>query len=296
MRIRQLIHLYSKLNKNFNTMQSTNQVNSFSKNAWDQRANHYRKNTELFSFSPAATLGNMLEISKAKNIVEMACATGVFSLYYLKTFNNAETYISCDFSDKMIEIANGIKAETEGLSKNTKHEFRVANAEDLSFINDESQDVYIGNLCIHLITDADKALQEAKRILRKGGRIGLSVPVIEDGSLLALIFSSFREASKVIPEGRSPYYLSTPEALTKIVKDNGFEVVYVWDDCFRFPCSNIEEVDALLNGEDCGPMYMKFDEETRKEIRAKVVKGFEKMRAEFVAPYMKMLSIVATKP
>ena len=273
-----------------------------SKAGWDKKAQFYRDNMEKYNIPPAITLANMIGISKAKNVIEMACATGVFSMYCLKTFDNLETFTSCDYSDKMIEIANTFKAQEEGLfkNKNTKHEFRVANAEDLSFINDETQDIYLGNLCIHLISDANKALQEAKRILRKGGRIGLTVPVFEKGSLLDVIVSNFKEATKTPPpEGtppRSPYYLSTPEAFKKIIEDNGFEMMYLWEDRFRFPCETEEDLDMFLNGEDFGPSYNKFDEETRKSVRAKILEGFNKLKAEYVSPSMKILTIIATKP
>ena len=260
--------------------------------SWDNKAKFYQEDLEQITFPSAVTLGNMLEISKAKNIVEMACATGLYSLYFLKTFNNAETFLSIDFSDKMIELANETKSQTEGLCKTTKHEFIVGSAEDLSFIKEESQDIYFSNLCVPLLLNPTKTLQEAKRILRKDGKIGITVPYLEKGSLIELFVSTFKEFSKDPPPSISFF---TRETLIKTFQENGFEVVYCWEESFRLPVFDEAGIDGMLAGEDQGPAFRKFDAETQKVIRAKILEGFEKMRQDLIAPYMKILSIVAKK-
>ena len=281
-------------------MQENNQAKPPSvealKQQWNSKAKYYQDTHEKTTFIIAATLANMLEISKAKHIFEMACGSGGFSLYFLKTFNNVETYTACDISEEMISLANANKTQAEGLSKETKHEFVVANAEDLSFIKDESIDVYISNLGINFVPDTNKALQEAKRVLKKGAKIGLSVPVLEKGSLFEVIFSTFLEANMKLPEGRSPYHLSTKETLIKVLQENGFEVNYCWDGRSSYPCNKESDIDYFLNGGDFGPFYRQFDEETQKTIREKVLKEFAKMKEGYIAPFLGALSIVATKP
>ena len=148
---------------------------------WSARAQYYKDYNEINTFPPTLTLANMLEIHKAQDIIEIACASGIFSCHFLRNLPNAKTFTSMDVSEKMIELAKARKATTEGINKEIQHEFVVGDAQDLSFIKDESVDLCISNLGIHMFGDPDKFLQEAKRILKKGGKIGLSVPTRYDG-------------------------------------------------------------------------------------------------------------------
>jgi len=49
-------------------------------------------------------------------------------------------------------------------------DFKVLNAEDLSSIESDTHDLYTISFGIRNVTDRDKALREAHRILRRGGR------------------------------------------------------------------------------------------------------------------------------
>jgi len=49
-------------------------------------------------------------------------------------------------------------------------DFKVVNAEDLSHFESDSHDLYTIAFGIRNVTDRQKALKEAHRILRKGGR------------------------------------------------------------------------------------------------------------------------------
>ena len=49
-------------------------------------------------------------------------------------------------------------------------QFRVANAENLEHIPSDSLDLYTIAFCIRNVTNRQKALKEAHRVLRKGGR------------------------------------------------------------------------------------------------------------------------------
>jgi len=52
---------------------------------------------------------------------------------------------------------------------------RLGDNEDLSFVNDEEFEIYLANMSLHLVANPEKMLKEAYRILKKGGKIGVSV-------------------------------------------------------------------------------------------------------------------------
>ena len=264
---------------------------------WNDRAQYYKDNNEIITFPPTLTLANMLEIQKSQDIIEVACATGVFSVHCLQNLSKAKTFTSVDVSQKMIELAKARKEAAGPINKQIKHEFVVGDAQDLSFLEDESVDTYISNLCLHMITDQNKFLQEAKRILRKGGRIGLSVPTRYDG-MLSLIFKNFTKAGWKSSFTKDLCALGEKDVMIKLLQDNGFEVKFCWDDHFKLPIYEEADLDFRLAtplGEAQGA-FLTFDEEKKKEVRENIMKEFNEMRKNFTPLQTRLVVIVAQKP
>ena len=89
-------------------------------------------------------------------------------------------FISLDLSDKMIEEAEKRKANyfdtlNQEFKKKIDHTFVIGNALDLSQYEDESFDVVLMPLLLHLVKEPAKVIKEAFRIVKKGGRLGCSV-------------------------------------------------------------------------------------------------------------------------
>jgi len=261
---------------------------------WSAKAQFYKDNNEIKTFPPALTLANMLEIHKSQDIIEVACGSGIFTVHCLQNLTNAKTFVSVDVSEKMIELSKSRKAETQGINQNIKHEFLVGDAQDLSFAKDESVDTYISNLCIHFAADPNKFLQEAKRVLKKGGKIGLSVPTRYDG-FMALLSKHFLQAGWVPKFPMDPFALGYKEKMIKLLQDNGFEVRYCWDEHFKIPYEDAD-IDYQLYQGDGKVGFMSFDEEKRKEVRENIFNELNEMKKNFVPLQMKLVSIVAQKP
>lgn len=83
---------------------------------------------------------------------------------------------------------------------------RLANNEDLSFAKDGEFEVYFSNLSLHLVADPEKMLKEAYRILKKGGRIGVSVLGRTENSLYMSMWPKIIERHGIEqPKIRSPF-------------------------------------------------------------------------------------------
>lgn len=91
---------------------------------WNARALCYKEYNELNTLPPTLILANMLEMYLADDIIEVACATGLFTVFNLCNLDNAKRFISVDVSDAMIELAEKRKSNTRGLNKKIIHSLR----------------------------------------------------------------------------------------------------------------------------------------------------------------------------
>lgn len=119
----------------------------------------------------------------------------------------------------MIEKANAKKANLSKTYTEIEHKFVSANGEDLSAYKDESFDIVFAPLVLHLTPNPSKMLQEAFRVLKKGGKFGCSV-------LGELKYNSFltvseevimKELNIPIPDGDGIFCFGKREKLMDLV-------------------------------------------------------------------------------
>ena len=112
-------------------------------------------------------------VSKIENldakILDVACGTGDISFRMYKkaiSLRITPNITSTDINQEMLDIA-----EKRAIDKNILHgiKFVNANAEDLPF-EDNSFDYYTISFGIRNVTNIDKALAEARRVLKSGGK------------------------------------------------------------------------------------------------------------------------------
>ncbi|MBN8851276.1 MAG: methyltransferase domain-containing protein [Sphingobacteriales bacterium] len=96
------------------------------------------------------------------NILEIACGTGRVTRHLQKTFPGARL-IATDFNNDMINIARQ-------LTPGTNIEWQTADAQELPF-EDRSFDLVVFQFGLMFVSDKQKALAEARRVLKPGGRL-----------------------------------------------------------------------------------------------------------------------------
>ena len=134
-------------------------------------------------------LMNWMNPSKNKTLIDVACGTGDLGKLFLDLTNNNNTVFCVDPNKGMI-----------GKGKEKLHDYKnvnwlIAPAEKLP-IKDNSCDYYTISFGLRNTKDLNKALSEAYRVLRPGGRyFCLEFSKIQNSSLDFL----YKKYSKIIP-------------------------------------------------------------------------------------------------
>jgi SAM-dependent methyltransferase len=128
----------------------------------------------------AASLGcgnplALVELHEGETVLDLGSGGGIDVLLSGKRVGPAGTVYGLDMTDEMLALAQANAREAGA----TNVQFLKGLIEDVP-LNDESVDVVISNCVVNLSPEKDRVLAEIARVLRPGGRIGISDVVAED--------------------------------------------------------------------------------------------------------------------
>jgi arsenite methyltransferase len=115
------------------------------------------------------------DLHAGDRVLDLGSGGGIDVLLSARRVGSTGFAYGVDMTDEMLDLArdNAAKAEAANV------EFLKGTIEDVP-LPDESIDVVISNCVINLSTDKPKVLAEMYRLLRPGGRVGVSDVVAED--------------------------------------------------------------------------------------------------------------------
>jgi ubiquinone/menaquinone biosynthesis C-methylase UbiE len=116
-------------------------------------------------FESGKRLSEQLEVSAGERVLDVGCGTGRLARWLADRVGPSGTVVGMDPLEERIALA---RARGDGIR------FEVGRAEDLSAFGDGSFDVVCMSSVFHWIADKAKALAEAHRVLRPGGRLGVT--------------------------------------------------------------------------------------------------------------------------
>jgi arsenite methyltransferase len=144
-------------------------------------------------------LMQLCAITPDSTVLEIGCGVGVTACYLAKRVGCSLT--SVDLSEPMIAWARK-RAQREGLADRIT--FRVADAQDLPF-SGAGFDAVISESVTAFASDKPKAVREYLRVLKPGGRVGMTevswVTAPPPAELVAFIGTSMEGAVFLEPDG-----------------------------------------------------------------------------------------------
>ena len=178
------------------------------------------------------SLLNMMNPSSHQNLIDVACGTGDIAKLFVNNVNKFSHITCVDPNKRMISIGK------EKLSKFKNINWIISSAEKIP-ISDNSFDFYTISFGLRNTANIDKALFEAYRVLKPGGRfLCLEFSKIQNTNLEAI----YKNYSKLIPSigkfvvgEKQPYeyliksiedFLNQEELIDAMVKNNFKKCTY----------------------------------------------------------------------
>lgn len=155
-----------------------------------------------------------LRVGPGDRLLDVACGPGYVS--EAAQALGAET-VGVDFSPEMIRLAR---------ERNPGLDFRLGDAMGLE-VEDESFDRVAMNFGLLHLAEPAKALAEAARVLRPGGRLGFTLwagPETSPGArLVGEVLQAHAEPVSDLPQGPDYYLYTDPEELRRVLARAGFD-------------------------------------------------------------------------
>src|SRR5450755_122556 len=142
-------------------------------------ARHYEKVSADRQFKAGRTLIEKLGVEAGQHVLDVGSGTGLLAQYVADLVGPSGSVVAIDPLRLRIEIAKW-KARPN-LS------FKVGDAYDLSALKDESFDVVYLNAVFHWLPEKTGPVREFFRVLKPGGKLGLSTGSKDHPSRIQLI-------------------------------------------------------------------------------------------------------------
>lgn len=184
---------------------------------WNRHAKGYAKS----KIGDEASYQHKLEVTRGyltpqSDVMEFACGTGSTALQHAPL---VRSYLACDFSDKMIAIADEKLAASpvDGL------EFKVSSIQDLD-IPAASLDVVMGHSILHLLEHPEDTIAKNFAFLKPGGHLISSTVCMGEKFKIFKYLGPIGKAIGLLPV----INIFTPDELIDMHVQAGFEIELKW--------------------------------------------------------------------
>lgn len=117
-------------------------------------------------FEATRRLAESCHLDQGTRVIDIACGKGTSALYLARTYGCE--VVGIDISEELLDEANVLKRR---MGLDGRVNFRAGDALDLPF-EDNDFDVAISQAMLVLVTEKRRAVDEALRVTKPGGRLG----------------------------------------------------------------------------------------------------------------------------
>jgi len=249
-----------------NTIRSDNQILA-------ERYDHVSEG----QFKNGLILVEKLRVKPGDAILDIGCGTGRLTLHVARITGPGGRVVGIDPSVQRIEVAER-KVRDMPL---TNVSFELGNSNDLYRFEDDSFDIVYLNIVLHWIKEKEDALAQIYRVLKPGGRLGITtgnkdkpftVKSIIDEVLRRPRYAWAVDAGK---QASSPVNMSE---LKVLLEGAGFKIIEM--ECkkdpryFENPIKCIEYVEAS----QFGNFLSNVPENLRESVKSEILTELEKIR------------------
>lgn len=182
-------------------------------------AEKYEELSSDRQFVQGKHLAEELSIAAGEHVLDIGCGTGALAEHVADLVGPAGSVVGIDPLPLRIEIAR--RKARPNLS------YFVGNAYALDEFSEENFDAVYLNAVFHWLSEKEEPLQQIRRVLKPGGRLGLTTGSKEHPNRLQQVRREVlaREPYNVFPESRSgsPHWVSVPE-LVWLLDRTGFSI------------------------------------------------------------------------
>jgi ubiquinone/menaquinone biosynthesis C-methylase UbiE len=238
-------------------------------------------------FEGGKRLVERLALAKGARVLDVGCGTGRLARWIAEVVGPTGSVVGIDPLADRIAIAReqAGNAGNAGSGASPSIAFEVGQAEDLSAFADASFDAVAMSAVFHWVSDKARALAEIRRVLRPGGRLGVT-------TLPRELSGSSTVAPLLMPIlGREPFTdkvdLSvlavasrghTTTDLVSMVIESGLELVELHLVPRTWTRTTGDEAVDFLEASSFGNFLRIVPEELRGSLRAELAAAFEATR------------------
>ena len=185
----------------------------FEHDGWERLSQGYHRYWEALTTQAVPGLLVATEVAEGTHVLDIACGPGYVSG---AAAARGATTVGVDFSEKMIVLARSVFSELD---------FQFGDAEDLPFA-ENIFDVVLINFGVLHFPDPDKALAEAYRVLKTGGRLAFSNWAKSENSAIEIAMKAIAEKGSLkvgLPAGTPLYRFADHDECRAVLGGIGFE-------------------------------------------------------------------------